>query len=60
MESSKRIMLVSELDKHNHAEVVFTKNLIQNKEDFKEFDVVVPRGGIEPPTQGFSVLCSTD
>ena len=21
---------------------------------------VVPRGGIEPPTQGFSVLCSTD
>ena len=21
---------------------------------------MVPRGGIEPPTQGFSVLCSTD
>ena len=21
---------------------------------------VVPRGGIEPPTRGFSVLCSTD
>ena len=21
---------------------------------------LVPRGGIEPPTQGFSVLCSTD
>ena len=21
---------------------------------------VVPRGGIEPPTQGFSVLCSTN
>jgi hypothetical protein len=21
---------------------------------------MVPRGGIEPPTRGFSVLCSTD
>ena len=21
---------------------------------------LVPRGGIEPPTQGFSILCSTD
>jgi len=21
---------------------------------------MVPRGGIEPPTQGFSVLCSTN
>ena len=40
MESSKRIMLVSELDKHNHAEVIFTKNLIQNKEDFEELEVV--------------------
>ena len=40
MESSKRIMLVSELDKHNHAEVVFTKNLIQNKEDFEDCEVV--------------------
>ena len=40
MESSKRIILVSELDKHNHAEVVFTKNLIQNKEDFEELEVV--------------------
>jgi hypothetical protein len=37
-----RIMLVLELDEHNHAWEV------------------VPRGGIEPPTQGFSVLCSTD
>jgi hypothetical protein len=60
MESSKRIILVSELDKHNHAEVVFTKNLIQNKEDIEDCEMVVPRGGIEPPTQGFSVLCSTD
>ncbi len=25
-----------------------------------EFFKMVPRGGIEPPTQGFSVLCSTD
>ena len=22
--------------------------------------IVVARGGIEPPTQGFSILCSTD
>ena len=22
--------------------------------------IMVPRGGIEPPTQGFSVLCSTN
>ena len=24
------------------------------------FIKMVPRGGIEPPTQGFSVLCSTN
>ena len=35
MESSKRIMLVSELDKHNHAEVVFTKNLFQKRKTLK-------------------------
>jgi hypothetical protein len=40
MESSKRIMLVLELDEYNHAEVVFTKELIQNKEDFEELEVV--------------------
>jgi hypothetical protein len=40
MESSKRIMLVLELDEHNHAEVVFSKELIQNKEDFEELEVV--------------------
>ena len=33
-------MLVLELDEHNHAEVVFTKELIQNKEDFEELEVV--------------------
>jgi hypothetical protein len=26
----------------------------------KHFIEVVPRDGIEPPTRGFSVLCSTD
>ena len=26
----------------------------------KELIMMVPRGGIEPPTRGFSVLCSTD
>ena len=40
MESSKRIMLVLELDEHNHAEVVFSKELIQNMEDFEELEVV--------------------
>jgi len=25
--------------------------------DFKNAGRMVPRGGIEPPTQGFSVLC---
>jgi hypothetical protein len=28
--------------------------------DFMEFFEVVAGGGIEPPTQGFSVLCSTN
>ena len=27
---------------------------------YKWFKEMVPRGGIEPPTQGFSILCSTD
>ena len=29
------------------------------KSDFMEFEVVAP-DGIEPPTQGFSILCSTN
>ncbi len=33
-------MLVLELDEDNNAEVVFTKELIQNKEDFEELEVV--------------------
>jgi len=40
MESSKRIMLVLEIDEHNHAEVVFSKELIQSKEDFEDCEVV--------------------
>ena len=40
MESSKRIMVVLELDEDNNAEVVFTKNLIQTKEDFEDCEVV--------------------
>jgi len=36
----KRVMVVLELDKDNNAEVVFSKELIQNKEDFDECDVV--------------------
>ena len=27
---------------------------------YKSLFLLVPRGGIEPPTRGFSVLCSTD
>ena len=36
----KRLMVVLELDEDNNAEVVFTKELIQNKEDFEECEVV--------------------
>ena len=36
----KRVMVILELDKDNNAEVVFSKELIQNKEDFDECDVV--------------------
>ena len=36
----KRVMVVLDLDENNNAEVVFTKELIQNKEDFEECDVV--------------------
>jgi hypothetical protein len=40
MESKKRLMVVLELDEDNKAEVVFSKELIQNKEDFEELEVV--------------------
>ena len=33
-------MVVLDLDANNNAEVVFTKELIQSKEDFEECDVV--------------------
>ena len=36
----KRLMVVLELDEDNNAEVVFTKELIQNKEDFEDCEVV--------------------
>jgi len=36
MESKKRLMVVLDLDEDNNAEVVFTKELIQSKEDFEE------------------------
>ena len=36
----KRLMVVLELDEDNNAEVVFSKELIQNKEDFEELEVV--------------------
>ena len=26
----------------------------------RAFGIMVARGGIEPPTRGFSILCSTD
>ena len=35
MESKKRLMVVLDLDENNNAEVVFTKELIQNREDFE-------------------------
>ena len=36
----RRVMVVLELDEDNNAEVVFTKNLIQTKEDFEDCEVV--------------------
>ena len=36
----KRVMVILELDKDNNAEVVFSKELIQNKEDFEDCNVV--------------------
>ena len=36
MESKKRLMVVLDLDENNNAEVVFTKELIQNKEDLDD------------------------
>ena len=36
----KRVMVVLELDEDNNAEVVFSKELIQNREDFEECEVV--------------------
>ena len=36
----KRLMVVLDLDENNNAEVVFTKELIQNKEDFEDCEVV--------------------
>jgi len=32
----------------------------QDEDDLQVLEIMVARGGIEPPTQGFSVLCSTD
>jgi hypothetical protein len=32
----------------------------ENVERVSIEDILVPRGGIEPPTPAFSVLCSTD
>ena len=32
-------MVVLDLDENNNAEVVFTKELIQNREDFEDCDV---------------------
>ena len=32
-------MVVLDLDENNNAEVVFTKELIQNKEDFDDCDI---------------------
>ncbi len=39
MESKKRLMVFLDLDEDNNAEVVFTKELIQNKEDFEECEI---------------------
>jgi hypothetical protein len=33
---------------------------IDLEDETEGIDLLVAKGGIEPPTQGFSVLCSTD
>ena len=38
----------------------FTGKKKGNNEKAEILIKMVPRGGIEPPTQGFSVLCSTN
>jgi hypothetical protein len=46
--------------KHGRSTVTDTE-AIQSPEDPCGFGrLLVPRGGIEPPTRGFSVPCSTD
>ena len=54
----------------HHSEIMIMKyfsllNTILYLKVFKNLKIridvrMVPRGGIEPPTQGFSVLCSTN
>mgnify|MGYP003115948888 CR=1 FL=1 len=39
-EAMKRVMIVLEFDANDNAEVLFTKELIQTKEDFEECEVV--------------------
>ncbi len=36
----KRVMVILEFDSNDKAEVVFTKELIQSREDFDDCDVV--------------------
>ena len=51
----KSVALPTELSRHT--KFVFAVHYNHFKRDYQ---IMVPRGGIEPPTRGFSILCSTD
>lgn len=49
------------LNAYKHNEDLKVKSYVQNcLDEIDSAKKLVPRDGIEPPTQGFSVLCSTD
>ena len=51
----KSVALPTELSRHT--KIVCAVHYNHFKRDYQ---IMVPRGGIEPPTRGFSILCSTD
>ena len=51
----KSVALPTELSRHTKIVCVVHYNHFK-----RDYQIMVPRGGIEPPTRGFSILCSTD
>jgi hypothetical protein len=48
------------MDVRVYRTVVLLQDKVESKGALNYGKQMVPRGGIEPPTRGFSVLCSTD